>query len=80
MEINIVTDNNNQPLRFDSPPDITINSITGSGVQILPIMDFVLVETIETLSNGDIFVETPNGESYTVNSDEILSISNCPFK
>lgn len=80
VEINIVTDNNNQPLRFDSPPEITINSITGSGVQILPIMDFVLVETIQTLSNGDIVVETPNGGSYTVNSDEILNISNCPFK
>lgn len=80
IKINIVTDQNNQPLKFDSPPKITIKSNTGSGVQILPIMDFVLTETIENLSNGDIIVKTPVGKTFKVNSSEILPVSNCPFK
>ena len=80
VEINIDTNNNNQRIRFDTPPEVTVSSDFGTGAIILPIMDFIQAETIETLNDGSIVTQTPNGETFTVNPDEILTISNCPNK
>lgn len=80
VEINITRDNNNQPTTFEVPPEITFNTEFGSGAQVIPIMDFVKVETIEKLNDGSVIAETTSGKQLKVDSDKITKISNCPFK
>jgi hypothetical protein len=76
-DINITNNTNNGPLVFNELPDVRVQTTTGANAFIVACLGFLQVETQTEDSNGNIQVETTDGQQLTVNADDILTSVNC---
>ena len=76
-DINITNNTNNSPLVFNELPSVTIQTSTGSNAYCLPCLGFLQVESQTEDSDGNIQVQTTDGQQLTVNADDILTSVNC---
>ena len=76
-DINITNNTNNSPLVFNELPSITIQTSTGANAYCLPCLGFLQVESQTEDSDGNIQVQTTDGQQLTVNADDILTSVNC---
>ena len=78
LEINI-NNTNNFPITFDDRPIVEIVSDTGSGANIVPIMNFILVRDFSDGDTPDQIVTATDtdGNQISVKSGEILKVVQC---